>query len=186
GQRFGVEYLVDVLLGNANERILRLGHDRLKTFGVGSELDQRQWRSAFRQLVAQGHLDVDIEGHGGLRLGGSAQGVLRGETPVTFRGEPKHAARTPRKRQAGAPVEALSGADETLWQALRARRLTLAKEQGVPPYIIFHDATLLEMVRRRPRDRAALGEIPGVGRSKLERYGDIFLGVIAGAAHESS
>ncbi|HUI16675.1 MAG TPA: DNA helicase RecQ [Alphaproteobacteria bacterium] len=181
GQRFGVEYLTDLLLGADDERIRRFGHDRLKTFGVGRELDKRQWRSVFRQLVAQGHLDVDIEGHGGLRLGESAAGVLRGETAVAFREEPKQSARIPRKRAAGTPAEALSTVEETLWQALRARRLALAQQQGVPPYIIFHDATLHEMVLRRPRDLAALAAIPGIGRSKLERYGEIFLAVIAAA-----
>jgi len=175
-----VGYLVDLLLGEADERMRRFGHDRLKTFGVGRELDRRQWRSVFRQLVALGHLDVDIEGHGGLRFGASAPAVLRGELAVTFRGAPKGSVRVPRKRVAGA--EALSAAEEALWQALRARRLALAKEQGVPPYVIFHDATLLEMARRRPRDRAALAEIPGVGTSKLARYGDIVLAVIAAAA----
>ncbi len=184
GQRFGVEYLVALLLGESDERMRRFGHDRLKTFGVGRELDRRQWRSVFRQLVALGHLDVDIEGHGGLRFGASAPAVLRGELAVTFRGAPKGSVRVPRKRVAGA--EALSAAEEALWQALRARRLALAKEQGVPPYVIFHDATLLEMARRRPRDRAALAEIPGVGTSKLARYGDIVLAVIAAAAAKGS
>jgi ATP-dependent DNA helicase RecQ len=181
GQRFGVEYLVDVLLGTLTERIRQFGHDRLKTFGVGTELDKRQWRSVFRQLVAQGHLDVDIEGHGGLRLGESAGAVLRGELPIAFRDEPAQGARTRRKRAAAAPSETLAGPDEALWQALRTKRLALAKEQGVPPYVIFHDTTLLEMVRQRPGDRAALAQIPGIGRSKLERYGDIFMAVIASA-----
>ena len=181
GQRFGVEYLVDVLLGTLTERIRQFGHDRLKTFGVGTELDKRQWRSVYRQLVAQGHLDVDVEGHGGLRLGESAGAVLRGELPIAFRDEPAQGARTRRKRAAAAPAETLAGPDEALWQALRSKRLALAKEQGVPPYVIFHDTTLLEMVRQRPRDRAALAQIPGVGRSKLERYGEIFVAVIASA-----
>jgi len=179
GERFGVAYLTDILLGTATERVHQFGHDQLKTFGVGTELDKRRWRSVFRQLVAQGHLDVDIEGHGGLRLGETAREVLRGSVPVSFRDEPERAVRVSRKRAAGAPVETLDGADAELWQALRAKRLALAKEQGVPPYIIFHDTTLLEMARRRPHDRAALAEIPGVGRSKLERYGEIFLSVIA-------
>ena len=90
--------------------------------------------------------------------------------------------RSQRKRADGVPVEPLGGADAALWEALRAKRLSLAREQGVPPYVIFHDTTLLAMVRERPRDRVALAEIPGVGRSKLERYGEIFLGVIAAAA----
>jgi ATP-dependent DNA helicase RecQ len=183
GQRFGVGHLTDVLLGEPTERVRQFRHDQLKTFGVGTELDKRQWRSVFRQLVAQGHLDVDIEGHGGLRLGESAREVLRGAAAVSFRDEPARLPRSERKRlAAGAPAEPLGGEDALLWEALRAKRLALAREQGVPPYVIFHDTTLIAMARRRPRDRAALAEIPGVGRSKLERYGEIFLAIIAGAA----
>jgi ATP-dependent DNA helicase RecQ len=180
GQRFGVGHLTDVLLGDATERVRHFQHDQLKTFGVGTELDKRQWRSVFRQLVAQGHLDVDIEGHGGLRLGETAREVLRGSTTVSFRDEPTRLPRSQRRRISGAPVEPLSGAEAVLWEALRAKRLALAREQGVPPYVIFHDTTLLALARQRPGDRAALAEIPGIGRSKLERYGEIFLRVIAG------
>jgi len=180
GQRFGVAHLTDVLLGDATERVRHFQHDQLKTFGVGTELDKRQWRSVFRQLVAQGHLDVDVAGHGGLRLGETARDVLRGAVPVSFRDEPARLPRAQRKRVAtGAPIEPLSGAEAALFEALRAKRLALAREQSVPPYVIFHDTTLLAMARQRPRDHAALAEIPGVGRSKLERYGDIFLEVVA-------
>ena len=184
GQRFGVAHLIDVLRGQLTERVRQFGHDRLKTFGVGTELDKKEWQSVFRQLVAQGHLEVDVEGHGGLHLGESAPAVLRGETPIAFRGddpgEAKPAKRRERALSGVAPSIPVSPADEALWQALRAKRLDLAREQGVPPYVIFHDATLLEMVRRRPRDRAALALIPGIGRSKLDRYGEIFLAVMAG------
>jgi ATP-dependent DNA helicase RecQ len=184
GQRFGVGHLVDVLRGHLTERVRQFGHDKLKTFGVGSELDKQEWQSVFRQLVAQGHLDVDVEGHGGLHLGESAPAVLRGEVPVAFRGDVVEPKLGRRRGAARSPVASIEGerpapGDEALWQALRQRRLELAREQGVPPYVIFHDATLLEMVRRRPRDLAALGLIPGVGRSKLERYGETFLAVIA-------
>src|SRR5215472_4667773 len=181
GQRFGVGHLTDVLLGEPTERARQFRHDQIKTFGIGTELDKRQWRSVFRQLVAQGHLEVDVAGHGGLRLGETAREVLRGTTPVSFRDEPTRTSRAQRKRiAAGAPAEPLSSADAALFEVLRAKRLALAREQGVPPYVIFHDTTLLAMARQRPRDHAALAEIPGVGRSKLERYGDIFLNVIAG------
>ncbi len=183
GQRFGVAHLVDVLRGEVTERVQRFGHDRLKTFGVGGDLDKREWQSVFRQLVAQGHLAVDVEGHGGLHLGESAPAVLRGELPVAFRSEvnePKaKSARAPRAARALPPNGAAAPGDEALWQALRERRLELAREQSVPPYVIFHDATLLEMVRRRPRDLGQMSTIPGIGRSKLDRYGETFLQVIA-------
>jgi ATP-dependent DNA helicase RecQ len=188
GQRFGVAHLVDVLRGQLTERVQRFGHDRLKTFGVGSELDKREWHSVFRQLVAQGHLEVDVEGHGGLHLSETAPAVLRGEVPVAFRSDATDSGGGRRRAGARNAVAAFDGAgapgDEALWQALRARRLDLAREQNVPPYVIFHDATLLEMVRRRPRDLAAMGVIPGVGRSKLSRYGETFLAVIAAAERE--
>jgi ATP-dependent DNA helicase RecQ len=181
GQRFGVAHLVDVLRGQLTERVLQFGHDRLKTFGVGAEFDKRQWQSVFRQLVALGHLDVDVEGHGGLHLSETAPAVLRGDVPVALRGEEVETRRS--RRATRLAVDADDGlstpADDALWQALRVRRLQLAREQGVPPYVIFHDATLLEMVRQHPRDLAALGLIPGVGRSKLDRYGETFLAVIA-------
>src|SRR6185312_9819681 len=218
GQRFGVAHLVDVLRGQMTERVRSFGHDRLKTFGVGSELDKREWQSVFRQLVAQGHLDVDVEGHGGLYLGETAPAVLKGELAVKLRHDPADPllGETRRKRKGarsladlappnplpsreregpaadrregeGAtssdaptpPPTVASPADEALWQALRACRLSLAREQGVPPYVIFHDATLAELVRRRPRDLGAMSVIPGIGRSKLERYGLTFLALIA-------
>jgi ATP-dependent DNA helicase RecQ len=189
GQRFGVAHLVDVLRGQMTDRVRSFGHDKLKTFGVGTELDKRGWQSVFRQLVAQGHLEVDVEGHGGLHLGESGPAVLRGDVPIAFRGdqdEPKPSRRATRAgERSGVALPALDGTaqpgDESLWQALRARRLELARDQGVPPYVIFHDATLLEMMRRRPRDLGAMSVIPGVGRSKLQRYGETFLAVIAAA-----
>jgi ATP-dependent DNA helicase RecQ len=185
GQRFGVAYLVDLLLGRANERLARFGHDRLKTFGVGAELGKQDWHSVYRQLVAQGHLSVDIGGHGGLKLGETAPAVLRGELPVTFRGDEVEAkaprARRDRPALAGAIGTAAAPGDEALWQRLRALRLEIAREQGVPPYIIFHDATLAGMVRSRPGDHAALAQIPGVGASKLARYGDRFIATITAA-----
>ena len=180
GQRFGVAHLVDLLLGKLTDRMRELGHDRIKTFGVGADLEKHEWRSVFRQLVAKGHLAVDVEGHGGLYLGESAPKVLRGEIPVEFRKE----AERPRGRRRpllDGPVAAvqLDAGGERLWQGLRAKRLELARAQGVPPYVIFHDSTLLELVRRRPRSLVELGEIPGIGRSKLERYGPTFLKAIA-------
>jgi ATP-dependent DNA helicase RecQ len=186
GQRFGAAYLIDVLLGKASERIKSFRHDELKTFGIGAELGKSQWHAVFRQLVALGHLAVDVEGHGGLYASTSAAQVLRGELPVSFRGEtadpiaPKRREKRSFSNASGAA--GLAPADEALWQALRTLRLSLAREQGVPPYVIFHDATLIDMVQKRPPDLAALAEIPGVGASKLKRYGEIFLAAIAANA----
>jgi ATP-dependent DNA helicase RecQ len=183
GQRFGVAYLADVLMGRATERIRSFGHDQLKTFGVGMELGKSEWHSVFRQLVAQGHLAVDIEGHGGLRLGESAPAVLRGEMPVALRddepGKPDRPRRAAPLERAASSGGALGPSDEPLWQKLRALRLEIAHEQNVPPYVIFHDTTLVAMIRNRPRDLAALAVIPGVGASKLRRYGERFLAALA-------
>jgi len=186
GQRFGAAYLIDVLLGKATERIKSFGHDKIKTFGVGIELGKNQWHAVFRQLVALGHLAVDVEGHGGLYLRDSAAAVLRGALPVTFRVDADELNRGDKRARSPVSESIVLPADEGLWQALRTLRLSLARDQGVPPYVIFHDATLMEMVRRRPRDRDALAAIPGVGASKLKRYGEIFLAAIAAHQIETS
>ena len=171
-----------MLVGNKTERITRFGHDRIKTFGVGSELDARAWLSVIRQLVAQGHLLPDPEGHGGLMLAPSARAVLRGETPIRFRTEPKRAPRrksAPGQRSPEKPSPTLDPEADALWTALRSWRLDEARRQQVPPYVIFHDATLIEIARRRPTTLAALSTIPGIGRSKLDRYGTALLTTIA-------
>ena len=173
--------LIDVLRGEADERIERLGHDRLSVFGVGSELDPAGWRSVLRQLAAPGLLEVDIEGHGGMALAGDCRAVLKRRAPVGLRRDParrsrraaaKTAARAaatiadPASRSA-VPASARSGACET------------ARAQGVPPYVIFHDATLLAIAQARPRDPARPRGLPGLGAAKLERYGDGAAGVSA-------
>jgi ATP-dependent DNA helicase RecQ len=173
GQRFGVNYLIDVLLGKGNERIKRFGHDSVSTFGIGAELDQRQWRSVFRQLVARGYLGVDMEGHGGLHLTASSRAVLRGETRLELRKDQAPEKGPRAKAEASQPLT--SEHDESLWRALRAHRLALAKAQGVPPYVIFHDSTLLEMTRQAPTSLDELASLGGVGQVKLERYGESFL-----------
>jgi ATP-dependent DNA helicase RecQ len=173
GQRFGVTHLVDVLRGVANERIGQLGHDQLSTYGIGAELDARQWKGVFRQLVAMGLLEVDIEGHGSLRLTAASRPVLKGEQTVALREE------SPRKRErererstrGGAAPANVAAADQPAFEALRALRAQLAREQSVPAYVIFHDATLRAIAERRPRSLAELGTVTGVGSAKLERYG---------------
>jgi ATP-dependent DNA helicase RecQ len=175
GQRFGVTYLVDVLLGKEDERIRRFGHDKLSTYGIGSELNQSEWRDHYRQLIARGLLAVDIEGHGGLQLTEQSRPVLRGEQPLHLRKFTRKARAKGRERKAnrfGDP------ANSKLWQALRNRRQQLADEQGVPAYMIFHDATLAEMVENRPQTLAQLSNISGIGERKLADYGEAFSEVL--------
>jgi ATP-dependent DNA helicase RecQ len=188
GQRFGAQHLVDVLLGNATERIARFGHQRLKTFGVGSEFDRRFWLSIIRQLVAQGLLLPDPAGHGGLVLSPSAAEVLRGTRAVHFRRDPKMIGRAATKERPAKTdiAAALDAAGQALWEALRAWRLDEARRQEVPPYVIFHDTTLLEVARRRPASRDALALIPGIGRSKLDRYGEALIAVVAQVARNNA
>jgi ATP-dependent DNA helicase RecQ len=200
GQRFGAHYLVDVLLGIDNERVKRFGHDRLKTFGVGTELDRRGWLAVFRQLTAQGVAVPDFAGHGGLSLGEGAADILRGAKTVQFRRdfapvkpERKRSASTSNRppgeeARAGAnsatpsaaAAEELEPVARALWDQLRAWRLAEARRQELPPYVVFHDSTLREIARRRPASLIALAEIPGVGSNKLERYGNAVVELIAG------
>ena len=178
GQRFGVNYLVDVLLGADDERIQRFGHDRLSTFGIGKELSQQEWRGVFRQLIARGLLAVDLEGHGAIRLTDACREVLRGEQRLWLRREaPREKTKKSTARTRTATVFADAG-DESLWTALRAHRRELALAQGVPPYVVFHDATLAAMVAQRPRTLAAFAELSGVGERKLAAYGQSFVEVI--------
>ena len=183
GQRFGVGHLVSVLRGEADERIRSLGHDALSTFGVGADLDKTQWRGVFRQLVASGLLATDEEGYGTLRLTPASRAVLRGEQPVLLRRQADSAARRAQRKQArGERARGnldIAPHESPLWDALRELRARLAKEQGVPAYVIFHDATLLAMLRERPQSLRELGAISGVGERKLERYGEDFLGLLA-------
>jgi len=182
GQCFGVNYLIDVLLGKDDERIRRFGHHRLSTFRIGAELSQPEWRGLFRQLIARGLLAVDLDGHGGVRLTSACRSVLRGEDRLLLRRESRPAkAKKSVRRTAAAFTEA---ADNCLWEALRERRRLLAQAQGVPPYVVFHDNTLAELVARRPRTLAQFAQISGVGSRKLEAYGGEFLAVINDPRYE--
>lgn len=185
GELFGAAHIIDVLLGGDTERIRKFHHERLSTYGIGKDRTRDEWRSAVRQLVAMGLLVVDVEGHGGLRLGSDCRAVLRGERAIALR---RDAGLTRSSKSKSGP-EAAKGKtravldrpeDEALFQALRARRLELAKEQGVPPYVIFHDTTLVAIARERPISIKALSSLPGVGHAKLQRYGEDFLRVVAG------
>jgi ATP-dependent DNA helicase RecQ len=175
GQRFGVSYLVSVLLGKESERICRFGHDQVSTYGIGSELNQSEWRDLYRQLIAHGLLAVDLEGHGGLQLTEKSRPLLRGEQPLHLRKFSRKAMSKSRERKTN---RFTSQGEDKLWQALRERRQQLADEQGLPAYMIFHDATLAEMVENRPETRTQLARISGVGERKLEAYGEAFLDVL--------
>jgi ATP-dependent DNA helicase RecQ len=180
GQRFGAHHLVDLLLGNATERVVRLRHNQLKTFGVGCELDRGGWLSVFRQLVAQGFIVPDLDGHGGLSLAPRAREILRGTAPVRFRLDPNVGKRrNTRPDRSPATANELDPTARAVWEALRAWRLDEARRQELPPYVIFHDSTLIEMARRRPISLRALASIPGIGTTKLDRYGNALIDVIA-------
>jgi ATP-dependent DNA helicase RecQ len=181
GQRFGTRHLIDLLTGAETERILRLGHNRLKTFGVGTELDRRAWLSLFRQLVAQGLALPDISGHGGLSLTAAATEVLRGARTVRFRLDTRARERRSSRldRKTGAATAALDAAGHELWEALRASRLEEARRQELPPYVIFHDSTLTEVARLRPVTLTALARVSGIGHSKLERYGNAVIDIVS-------
>ncbi|MEE4639039.1 MAG: DNA helicase RecQ [Wenzhouxiangella sp.] len=175
GQRFGAGHVIDVLLGNASDRITSLGHDQLSTFGIGADLDRKTWQSVLRQLLALGHLQPDPAGHGGLQLSERCRPLLKGEQQVQLR---RDAVPVRRQRAAGSRVEV--DTESPQWQALRQWRLETAREQGVPPYVIFHDATLAAILEARPRTLDELAQVTGVGQHKLVQYGDDVLNVIAG------
>ncbi len=181
-QRFGTGHVIDVLTGKTTEKVQRHGHDKLAVFGKGEATGERRWQSVIRQLVSMGYLAVDLENHGVLRLGPRehVQPVLRNEETVTLRKDPERTrgGRKTTKGPAAKPAEALNEAENAVFQALREKRTELARDQNVPPYVIFTDATLVEMVRHRPANRTAFAKLAGVGTSKLERYADVFLGVL--------
>lgn len=180
GQRYGVGHLVDLLLGRDNEKVRGPGHQHLTVFGVGKAFSEGEWRSLFRQLVARGLADVDLEGYGGLRLSDSCRPLLRGEVTLQLRRDLKP--QLTAKTSSSAASQLVRGDEREQWEALRALRRKLAEEHGVPPYVIFPDATLLEMLRSKPGSLAEMAQVSGVGARKLERYGEAFLEVLGGNA----
>ena len=183
GQRFGVVHLIDVLLGKVTPRVAQFSHQALSTFGIGKELSQQQWSSVFRQLVAGGFLEADIEAYGGLKLTTLSRPVLRSETEVWLRRDNEVVKRKVSKagRGANAKEAYVAVSEDPLWYLLKDKRTELARDQGVPPYLIFHDSTLLEFLNRRPTNLSQMANISGVGQAKLERYGEAFLQVLINA-----
>ena len=177
GQRFGAGHLIDVLLGNVTDRVVQWGHSAVSTFGIGKELDKKQWQAVYRQLVAQGVLAVDHAGYGALKLTPLSRAVLTGGESVHLR----QLQEKRRVRNIAKGAGAAAGLDDTArerWERLRNWRAAIAKEHGVPAYVVFHDATLTELARECPSTTDALGRISGVGARKLERYGADLLALL--------
>jgi len=175
GQRFGVNYVIDVLLGKDNARIKQFEHNTISTYGIGKDTHEQEWRSLFRQLIAFGYMKTDVEGHGAIKLEEKSRPLLRGEIELVLR---KPALDKESKKKKGKSRTSLRSVDEPLFELLREHRLEIANENGVPPYIIFHDSTLEEMAKTRPATLEAMRYISGVGEQKLNKYGDTFLEVI--------
>ena len=180
GQRFGPAHIIEVLMGRKTEKIRQNNHDDLSVYGIGKDVSQPQWRSVFRQLLAMGYLQVDVEGHGGVYLTEESRPVLRGEKVVEMRKDPGESKRTMTKRLRDFDTEFENEEDRDLWERLRPLRRELATSQNVPPYVIFSDRTLWEMVRFKPRTLQDMASINGVGVKKLDQYGLVFLDVMDG------
>ncbi len=179
GQRFGVNYLIDVLRGKKTSRIEQFRHEQLSTFAIGTELSDVQWRSVFRQLIARGLVEVDMDGYGSLKLTEKSRPVLRGEQALHFRKDVTRV-KAGRRSKSADTMSHFSGdsQEKIIWEALRNKRNELAQEQGVPAYIIFHDATLMEMLEYHPSSIHEFSQINGVGATKLEKYAAEFLAVL--------
>ncbi len=177
GQRFGVGYLIDVLRGKLTERIISSAHDKQSTFGIGKELDEQQWSSVFRQLVARGLVAVNFDHFGVLQLTDACRPILRGEQQLILRKDLKPEKIKPGKKTPS--NKTVSEINAALWDALRAKRREIADEQDVPPYIIFHDATLMAMLEAKPANRQQMALLSGVGEQKLKLYADQFLEIIS-------
>jgi ATP-dependent DNA helicase RecQ len=191
GQRFGAMHLIDVLIGRLTERVKQFGHDRISVFGIGAELNEKQWRAALRQLVAMGHLKPDSEAFGALKLTETARGVLKGETEVMLReetaGSPIRASRTKSRRGDIAPRPAGSSetGDPNLLAALRAWRSQVARQRGLPAYVVLHDSTIDGIATLRPTTLTQLRGIPGIGDKKLEHYGDELIALVKASRAEA-
>jgi ATP-dependent DNA helicase RecQ len=177
-QRFGAGYLVEVLTGKTNDRIVRFGHDKLTAFGRGSELSSKEWQSVIRQLVSHGYLLVDMERYGSLKLTDSGQDLLKTKEEVWLRKDPVKVRKAKTKAKSDGSTIQSATANEPLFEALRTKRRELAQEHGVPPYVIFHDSTLRAIADAKPTTPQLLRQIPGVGEQKLASYGKTFLEVV--------
>ncbi|WDZ75497.1 DNA helicase RecQ [Ensifer adhaerens] len=182
GERFGTGHVVDVLMGTVNEKTERFGHVDMPVFGAGKDLPARTWQSVFRQLLAAGLISVDHAAFGAIKLEPDARAVFKRERQVLFRKDRPTSGKAARGAKSGSQRERadLAGSDLELFELLRAERFSIAKDLNVPPYVVFPDATLIALAKERPRGFDELLDIPGIGESKRERYGEAFLAVIDG------
>lgn len=178
GQNFGVGYLIDVLLGHDTDRVKQWMHNKVSTFGIGKELDDKIWRAVFRQLIALGFLMPDSEGHGSLLLTETSRAVLKGEQTVYLKQQKVNRQVTKLKRSED--LTSFEPIEREMWESLRVWRTETAKEHGVPAYVVFHDATLKELVRYCPQTEKELSQVTGVGSHKLEIYGASLLEILRG------
>ena len=180
GQRYGAAHIIDVLRGAVTEKVTNAGHDQLPTFGVGAERKKEEWRSMIRQLVAAGFLDHDVKGYGGLAITDRGRALLQDEESFHYRQDTmRRAAPARRKGRSKVPVAELSVAETELLDRLKALRLNLAKERGVPAYVVFSDRSLADMAQRRPQNPSEFAEVNGVGAAKLKEFAATFLEAIA-------
>ena len=179
GQRFGVSHLIDVLLGKSTAKIEQFQHQQLSTFAIGTELEIQQWHSVFRQLVSRGYIYADMDSYGALKLTDKCRPLLRGEESIELRKDNIEKVKKKNSSKSVKSTAALPEEAQPLWQALRALRKQLAIEHGIPPFTVFHDSTMMAMISANPTNKQELLTISGVGLSKLDKYGEQFLAVIA-------
>lgn len=177
GQRFGAGHVIDVLRGAERDKVKQFNHQDLSTFGIGADLNERQWRSLFRALVANSLLFSDPNAYGALKLTNSSRAMLKGERSLHVREEVEPPKTRGSSSAGGAKAnhEPLTDAQEIRFESLRELRREMAEEQGVPPYVIFHDSTLRQVAKAQPTSSEALLAISGIGQSKMEKYGDAVL-----------
>ena len=188
GQRYGATYVIEVLMGKTTTQMRDRGHDTSPVHGIGKEHDEATWRNVFRQIVTHGWAEIDVEAYGALHLTPAARPVLRGEVPAMLRQQLAVAASKTKSKRGGkakigkdGKVEAdLTADDEALYEKLKAWRLDVAREENVPAFVILHDSVLREIARSRPRDKAALSTISGIGESKLARFGEAVVEIVSG------
>jgi ATP-dependent DNA helicase RecQ len=200
GQRFGAAHVIDVLRGADNEKIRKFRHQGLPAYAQGADLRKQEWQSILRQMIAGGLLKLDIQGFGGLSVTAEGAAVFQGEQSFHYRKDTlRRAGRTPRRQEPGrqeprrqepgrqepgraagaAPEEALSETDARLLERLKELRLSIARERGVPAFVVFHDRSLQDMARRRPKSHDAFAEIHGIGAAKLAKFAEPFVALIA-------